>query len=300
MLPDLLRRNTILNKEAEIEIFFVKIISFIALLDFTILIADFKAFWGENSIIPFELGLVNSLSFAYLHWVSYYFSGTMLTYFFYGVGFIYIILLFIQIFRTKLLLSFPIICFQLILYRSIVHFNYGYDQFITISFFYAFCLGLCRLFKNDSKPHTSTRITSLALILRIHLCIVYFFSGIAKAAGVGWWNGNSLYRALASFKTELIFPPSFLAIAGIGIIFLETLYPILIYTKFRKWTVLAIICMHILIGIFMKLPFFALIMITWNVFAHPDLFISYFNKKYFFLLMKDRKKLSDNTEMVYE
>src|SRR5437762_14164315 len=33
-------------------------------------------------------------------------------------------------------------------------------------------------------------------VLQLHLCVIYFFSGLTKLLGSGWWNGESLWRAL--------------------------------------------------------------------------------------------------------
>jgi len=288
------KQNIIINENRILEISFLKIISIIALIDFFTLIPDFEAFWGEDSIIPYELGIINSFSFTYLEWIHHYFFGIKLTYLFYAIGCLYVGFLLIQIFYTRLLLSFPIIVFQLILYRSIVHFNYGYDHFITMSFFYSFGIGVFQMFKEHSKAKKVIKTSPLSIILRSHLCIVYFFGGIAKAAGMGWWNGNSLYRAVASFNSNLIFSPIVFALLGIGTVILETFYPVLIFTKFRKWTVLSVICMHLGIGIIMKLPLFALIMITWNVFAHPDLFFPFYKKHFILRTFNIKNKLIKN------
>ena len=32
--------------------------------------------------------------------------------------------------------------------------------------------------------------------LQVHFCVIYFFSGLTKCLGSGWWNGSNIWRAL--------------------------------------------------------------------------------------------------------
>lgn len=266
-----------LNKRLTLEKLFFKVICIIALIDLVLLLSDFTVFFGNKSIIPFELGLVSSLSYNFLNWVNHFPSGVNITLntFFLIAAFLYVSLLLWGIFRSNYLIAFCVLLLQLLLYRSIVHFNYGYDNFISMSFFYVFIVGV---FNKLGHKEANEKETSLQLstILLIHLCIVYFFNGVAKAVGKGWWDGNSMLRALANFENPINISPYILTALGIGVVILETFYSIFIFTRLRKYVVVAIIVMHMGIGLFMKLPLFALIMVTWNVFAHRDLFFSFY------------------------
>jgi hypothetical protein len=114
--------------------------------------------------------------------------------------------------------------------------------------------------------------------LQVHLCFIYFFGGIAKCFGVGWWNGTSLWRALTRPPFDVI-PAQLLVrwqalllIAGIFVCVLETAYPVFIWwKKTRAIWLMCIIGMHVAIGATMGLHLFALIMIILNIAAFgPD------------------------------
>jgi len=79
---------------------------------------------------------------------------------------------------------------------------YGVDNFMTIGLFY---LVLCplpdrysldyrlRRRRNDVNP----RMTGFfQRVVQLHVCLIYFFAGLAKCLGTGWWNGDSIWRAL--------------------------------------------------------------------------------------------------------
>ena len=43
-------------------------------------------------------------------------------------------------------------------------------------------------------------------VLQVHLCFVYFFGGLAKLLGSGWWNGSNLWRSLIRPPFNLLSP----------------------------------------------------------------------------------------------
>jgi hypothetical protein len=111
-------------------------------------------------------------------------------------------------------------------------------------------------------------------VLQLHVCVIYFFSGLAKSLGAGWWNGGSLWRALSSPPFNVI--PNHLLVysawlfpfLGIGVVLLELTYPIFIWWKRTRLIWLTgILAMHTAIGLAMGLYLFALIMIVLNLAA---------------------------------
>ena len=117
--------------------------------------------------------------------------------------------------------------------------------------------------------------------LQIHLSIIYFFSGLTKCLGIGWWNGANLWRALTRppfdvvpaeilVRWKVLFP-----VAGIAVCLLEIAYPVLIWIrKTRRPCLTAILIMHAAIGLMMGMYLFAFVMIVLNVAAFaPDLSI---------------------------
>jgi hypothetical protein len=111
-------------------------------------------------------------------------------------------------------------------------------------------------------------------VLQLHLCIIYFFAGLTKCLGSGWWNGDNMWLALTRPPFNVL-PVSvivswqwFLPFAGIGVCLLETCYPFFIWPKRTRLVWLAgIIGMHIGIGVTMGLYLFGLIMIILNLAA---------------------------------
>jgi hypothetical protein len=120
----------------------------------------------------------------------------------------------------------------------------------------------------------------------LHLCLIYFFAGLAKLLGAGWWNGNSLWRALTRspfdvLSADFILRWSFLLpLAGLGICLIEFGYPFLIWPKKTRMLCLAaVVVMHVGTGVAMGLWLFALVLIVLNLAAFaPDLLAQRFSR----------------------
>jgi fucose 4-O-acetylase-like acetyltransferase len=104
--------------------------------------------------------------------------------------------------------------------------------------------------------------------------VIYFVGGLTKCLGAGWWNGDSMWRALIRPPFDLI--PSqtlmewqpLLLVTGIMVCLLEVGFPILIWPKKTRVICLtAIIGMHVGIGLTMGLYLFSLVMIVLNLAA---------------------------------
>ena len=79
--------------------------------------------------------------------------------------------------------------------------SYGMDNFTTIGLFYLMIAPLPDRYALDWKiwkrPRRDPQILGFhRKVLQFHLCAIYFFGGITKCLGAGWWNGNSMWRAL--------------------------------------------------------------------------------------------------------
>ena len=112
-------------------------------------------------------------------------------------------------------------------------------------------------------------------VLQVHLCFVYFFGGLAKLLGSGWWNGSNLWRALIRPPFNLLSPDILvrfkyaLPILGISICLIEIGYPIFIwFKKTRFFWLVCILGMHAAIGLMMGMYLFALVMIVLNLAAY--------------------------------
>jgi len=157
--------------------------------------------------------------------------------------------------------------------------SYGVDNFMTIGLFYLMVSPLPDRYSLDSRltPRPAKDPQQLGFfrrVLQLHLCFIYFFGGLDKMLGSGWWNGVSIWRALTRppfnvIPTDILARWSFLLpAAGILICLLEIGYPIGIWpAKSRPFWLVAIVGMHLGIASAMGMYLFGLIMIVLNLAA---------------------------------
>jgi hypothetical protein len=156
---------------------------------------------------------------------------------------------------------------------------YGVDNFTTVGLFYLMLPPLPDRFALDwqwrkRQSQDRHRLGFFRRLLQLHLCLIYFFSGLTKALGRDWWNGINLWRALTRPPFDLISADilvrfkHFLPIAGIAVFALELGYPFFIWLRQmrRPWLV-AVLIMHLGIGITMGMYLFASVMIVLNLAA---------------------------------
>ena len=156
---------------------------------------------------------------------------------------------------------------------------YGADNFMTMALFYLMLSPLPDRYSLDRRlVKTNLRDPRLLgfwrRVLQLHLCFVYFFGGLAKILGSGWWNGSNLWRSLIRPPFNLISPDILvrfkyaLPALGISICLLEVGYPVFIWMKkTRFFWLVCILAMHAAIGLTMGLYLFALVMIVLNLAA---------------------------------
>ena len=161
---------------------------------------------------------------------------------------------------------------------------YGMDNFTTIGLFYLMVSPLpdrCSVdYKFRNVGLKNPQLQGLfRRVLQVHLCIIYFFGGLAKCTGHDWWNGNSLWRALTQTPFNIISPEilvkwkNLFPVVGISVWLIEIGYPFFIWSKRTRlaWLI-CVLLMHIGIGLFMGMYLFASIMIVLNLAAFcPDL-----------------------------
>lgn len=278
--------NTILNKAdtfwripqsqtTELFLPFFRIgVVFIALVDFLSMYKDIRLLFSANeTFIPRDFLFLYSEYFDYLNGFYNYLEANNLSVVYYQ----YILIIYVAALVFVLLGLFTRVSVlialvtQLIIYRSFAEVGYGYDQFATISLFYCLIFPTNRKYSIDSMLFKQKKLSDFnyARVIQIHLCIVYFFAGIAKALDIEWWNGISLWRSVSSiYDNNFKLPPLFFLVFGIGTVLLETLYPIFVsFKKTRFITVILCIIMHLGIAFILKLYSFAFILILWNMLA---------------------------------
>ncbi|MEN9610449.1 MAG: hypothetical protein RLZZ628_1263 [Bacteroidota bacterium] len=183
-------------------------------------------------------------------------------------------------FQTRLV---AILCF--IIHGALVNSNlilcYGYDNFANNSLLYCILMPVGYynsvdnyLFKRQNLKNSLIGNISIR-VLQIHLCIIYFMSGLNKTFGASWYNGEAIWRAvmqppLSHIDFSFLATYPFIPIAiGFGTLFIELSYPILIWIKpVNKYFLGMVVLMHIGIAVALQLWFFAGIMILWNLVAY--------------------------------
>lgn len=170
--------------------------------------------------------------------------------------------------------------------KSAHNFMYGTDYIHTIMLFFCVALPVGRRYSVDAalfgaKPGSA--LPSLR-VFQIQLCIIYFFAGLAKALGPGWWNGESIWKSLhrpvlGDFDFAwLALYPYIAAALGVGVVLIESLYPLMVWVRRcgvnRLW-LWAVVSMHFGIAMFLDLHVFSATMIAFNLSA-----FYFFDRKY--------------------
>jgi hypothetical protein len=157
--------------------------------------------------------------------------------------------------------------------------SYGVDNFMTIGLFYLMLSPLPDRYSLDwrlrkLRPKDPRLLGFWRRALQLHLCVIYFFSGLTKCLGSGWWDGSNIWRALIRPPFNIIDPEILVRwkylfpVAGIFICLLEIGYPAFIWnSKTRKIWLIGICAMHAGIGLAMGMYLFAFIMIILNLAA---------------------------------
>jgi hypothetical protein len=154
---------------------------------------------------------------------------------------------------------------------------YGVDEFAHIALFYCIWMPVGHALSLDrlagrvrGEPTPGAR---LALrVLQLHLCVVYFSSGVHKAMGEQWWDGEAFWRAVmrpdfAQFDMGWVASvPELAMLVCWGTLLVEVGYPLLVWLKWTRTPgALATIGMHVGIAVALGLVSFAGVMIVLNV-----------------------------------
>lgn len=149
--------------------------------------------------------------------------------------------------------------------------SYGVDSFANVALFYLICIPSGKAWSLDARKGdgpVAEPLNRLALrTVQLHLTMTYVATGLAKTAGVQWWNGEAIWRSvmlpvysqvslewLASF-------PWICMLAGWGTLIIEIGYPLLIFPRrTRKLWVALVLSLHVGIALFLGLQIFGLFM----------------------------------------
>ncbi|NIF03822.1 hypothetical protein F3J23_00035 [Chryseobacterium sp. Tr-659] len=269
--------------QAEFLSFFRISIGLIILLQFTAVMADFDKLFSSSSIIPQDIMGVFTpewiITFPkiinFFHSLGIPESTTMIMT---KISFITLCIFIIMGFYSRIS-AFLLLVLQIALLKGSSFFTYGADFFTSMSLFYLILFPSDQIFsvKNliNGKKSGTINITPVKRLFQLHISIAYFFSGLDKALGFNWWNGESIWKAihLPYSNRDLNMDFSWLAehsylliFIGWSTIIIEMCYPIFIWYKpTQKIWLLLTISMHIGIALILNLYYFSAIMIIWNI-----------------------------------
>ncbi|PWN59120.1 HTTM domain-containing protein [Chryseobacterium viscerum] len=271
------------DNQTEFLSFFRIAIGLIILLQFIAVMPDFEKLFSSSSVIPQDIMSVftpdwlitfsKAVSFLQTLGIE---EGTtiMMT----KVSFITLCIFVITGFYSRIS-ALLLLILQIALLKGSSFFAYGADFFTSMSLFYLI------LFPSDShfslrnfifsKKPGNINITPVKRLFQIHISIAYFFSGLDKALGFNWWNGESIWKAIHLPYSNrdlnidfswLIEHSYILSFIGWSTIIIEMCYPFFIWYKptQKTWLFLTV-SMHIGIALVLNLYYFSAIMIVWNI-----------------------------------
>lgn len=257
--------------------------SLIFLFHFLSILPDFYTFWGQNAIVNpdiMDANIDNLMPTIYdIHQLINKYAALGFQTVANTVAIIYIISLISLALGLMSKISAAIaLLTHLVLMQSINIFIYGVDYMTTISLFYLLIFPVGKYHSLDNyllkKSNSDNFEQGIYLrIFQIHWCLAYFFSGLSKALGPTWWNGEAIWKALNSYNQASLFNPELwvhypyiITFLGILTVLLELLFPIGVSVKIlRKPWIVSIILMHIAIGALLGLYFFSIVMILINL-----------------------------------
>lgn len=131
---------------------------------------------------------------------------------------------------------------------------------------------IARLRSGSWPPVKKSVTANVALrLLQVHLCVIYFFSGVNKMKGELWWDGNAVWGAISNYEyqsfdlTWLAKFPFLVGLFSHATLFWETTYPALVWSRKTRPLVLAMaVAVHAGIAMFMGMITFGVIMIVAN------------------------------------
>ncbi|MDI1435040.1 HTTM domain-containing protein [Polyangium sorediatum] len=154
--------------------------------------------------------------------------------------------------------------------------GYGMDRYAHIFLFYLIWVPAGRAISLDAtlfRPASASTSTARfgLRVMQIHMAISYLASGIEKASGIDWWDGELLFRALSfpdckQFDMSwLAFYPAISQLACVGTLVVELGYCVFIWPRrTRRLWLAAILALHVGIAVFLGLHFFGAIMFVLN------------------------------------
>jgi hypothetical protein len=163
-----------------------------------------------------------------------------------------------------------------IISSSMRMYTYGADYFLQLALFYMIFMPVNKTYSLDNLFGFATNAPSYLVtfsqrVMQLHLCLVYFFSGMSKVHNPLWLDGNGVWAIIyhsdwASFNFSwMASVPIIPQLVGIAVIALEVFYLVCMWIpRVRSYWFVLISLMHIGIGFVLGIPMFAAIMIIFS------------------------------------
>jgi hypothetical protein len=159
--------------------------------------------------------------------------------------------------------------------------TYGIGDMMLIALFYCVFMPVGRSWSVDQHRHPHVAIPGedaawSVLVLRVHVCVIYLGAGVSKLAGLQWWSGEAVWRALSLPQFQQFDPSPLLAFpvvlqaAALVATFSQLLYAFLVWTRARVPLVLLIESIHVGIAVFLGLWLFSAMMMVLNTAAFGE------------------------------
>lgn len=249
-------------------------IAMIGLIQGCWLLGNVVMLYGVNGLVPWSLskGIVSPMM-PQLSWLQPLGNGDVWVYVLMAVYLVCLLCLLIGMLT-------PVVAFiawglHLMFINTGFMAAYGVETFLHISLFYCILMPVGESYSWRNGKQSVSEWNTLSLrVLQIHLCIVYFSSGVEKAMGTQWWNGEAVWQTLmqgqfARFDMRwLAAYPIITKLICWSTLLIEIGYPFFIWwRKTRVYMYVAVVMLHVGISIFMGLQLFAGIMIVLNTAA---------------------------------
>lgn len=239
---------------------------------------ELSTFFAAEGLVPLSYRQLNEMHFAWSHLDWFAGSSTMLLVV-HCVGML-IVLLFTAGIQTRVTAVLTAVLAISYSNRSIGA-DFGLDQILTFLCMYcaignsggAYSVDRMLAFGKSVPAPPASATTNIAIrLIQVHLCIVYFFAAVGKLQGTTWWNGEAVWKAMASYEYQQIdmtwlahYLPLVSAMTVLSL-FWELLYPALVWPRLTRPIMLVMaVFVHLGIGLCMGMLEFGLVMLVANL-----------------------------------
>lgn len=258
---------------------FIYLISILALINIVSVFPDIYSIYSKNGIIseslnnnfvPADKIKVSTLTENIISLTNIEYKYAFIIPFY-----VYIIsLIMILLNYWKILFAIIVIFLHTVFLNSAYLLSYGAD--FMIAFLLYINLFFCIEDKIKSESYKGFVFSFAIRLMQIQLCIIYFFGGFGKALGFDWFDGNAIWLCINHYLDENVIntffahiPKFIYQLVSLHVMILELLFPIFVFLSksIRKWTIINIIIMHIVIALVIKIYTFSIAMLLFNIIA---------------------------------